>query len=90
VIAPEVLVMARKSWDDLMPADRRIVLASARDSVPFMRQLWDARVAEGVKVNEVETGPFRAQLKQVWDGFVATDEQRALLNSILALGGRNA
>jgi TRAP-type C4-dicarboxylate transport system substrate-binding protein len=98
VIAPEVLVMARKSWDDLMPADRPIVLTSARESVPYMRQLWDARVADarrklladGVKVNEVETGPFRSQVRQVWDSFVITEEQRALLNSILAVGGGNA
>lgn len=98
VIAPEVLVMARKSWNDLVPADREIVLASARDSVPFMRQLWDARVADarrkliadGVKVNEVATAPFRQRVKQVWEAFVVTDEQRALLRSILAMGGGNA
>lgn len=98
VIAPEVLVMARASWDDLTPADRAIVLASARDSVPFMRQLWDARVAEarrklladGVKLNEVATGPFREQVKPVWESFVVSDDQRALLKSILEMGGGNA
>lgn len=98
VIAPEVLVMAKKSWDDLSPADREIVRSSARDSVPFMRQVWDARVAKarseltagGVKVNAVDTGPFRETVKQAWNSFVVTDEQRALLNSILAMGGGNA
>jgi tripartite ATP-independent transporter DctP family solute receptor len=98
VIAPEVLLMAKESWDDLTSADQEIVLASARDSVPYMRQLWDARVnaarealiADGVRVNQVETGPFRERMLPVWDSFVVTAEQRSLMESILAMGGGNA
>jgi TRAP-type C4-dicarboxylate transport system substrate-binding protein len=98
VIAPEVLLMAKESWDNLTSADQEIVLASARDSVPYMRQLWDARVnaarealiADGVRVNQVETGPFRERMLPVWDSFVVTAEQRSLMESILAMGGGNA
>jgi tripartite ATP-independent transporter DctP family solute receptor len=98
VIAPEVLLMAKESWDDLTFADQEIVLASARDSVPYMRQLWDARVnaarealiADGVRLNQVETGPFRERMRPVWDRFVVTAEQRSLMESILAMGGGNA
>jgi tripartite ATP-independent transporter DctP family solute receptor len=98
VIAPEVLLMAKESWDDLTSADQEIVLASARDSVPYMRQLWDARVnaarealiADGVRLNQVETGPFRERMRPVWDSFVVTAEQRSLMESILAMGGGNA
>jgi tripartite ATP-independent transporter DctP family solute receptor len=98
VIAPEVLLMARESWDNLAKADQEVVLASARDSVPHMRGLWDARVAaarnallaDGVRVNQVETGPFRDRMIPVWDKFVVTPEQRALMKSILAMGGGNA
>jgi len=98
VIAPEVLVMSKESWDDLTSADREIVLASARDSVPFMRRVWDARVAEsrralmadGVRVNEVESAPFRARMRPLWEQFIKTPEQRALASAILAMGGGNA
>jgi tripartite ATP-independent transporter DctP family solute receptor len=98
VIAPEVLLMAKESWDDLTSADQDIVLASARDSVPYMRQLWDARVnaarealiADGVRLNQVETGRFRERMLPVWDSFVVTAEQRSLMESILAMGGGNA
>jgi tripartite ATP-independent transporter DctP family solute receptor len=98
VIAPEVLLMAKESWDDLTSADQEIVLASARDSVPYMRQLWDARVnaarealiADGVRLNQVETEPFRERMRPVWDSFVVTAEQRSLMESILAMGGGNA
>jgi tripartite ATP-independent transporter DctP family solute receptor len=98
VIAPEVLVMAKASWDSLTAADQSVVRASARDSVPYMRTLWDARVAEaqrklvadGVRVNRVDSAPFRERVKPVWASFVASDEQRALVNAIQAMGGGNA
>lgn len=98
VMAPEVLLMSKTAWDDLDPADREIVLASARDSVPFMRGLWDARVAEarsallasGVRTNEVDRAAFRARMRPVWEAFVRTPEQRRAVADILAMGGGNA
>lgn len=98
VIAPEVLVMSKASWDRLTTADQALVRASARDSVPYMRTLWDARVAEaqrklvadGVQVNRVNSAPFRERVKPVWESFVVSGEQRALVNAILAMGGGNA
>ena len=98
VMAPEVLLMSREAWDDLAPADREIVMESARDSVPYMRRLWDARVAaartaligEGVKVNEVDPAPFRERMLPVWRQFVKTPEEKALVDAILAMGGAGA
>lgn len=98
VMAPEVLLMSKTSWDDLDDADRRIVAQSASDSVPFMRRLWDARVSEaeaaltaaGVRVNEVGPEPFRARMRPVWEAYVKTPEQRALVEAILAMGGGDA
>lgn len=98
VMAPEVLLMSKTSWDGLAPADREIVLQSARDSVPYMRDLWDARVAEarsallaeGVEVNPVDPRPFRERMLPVWDQFVRTSEERALVEAILAMGDGNA
>jgi tripartite ATP-independent transporter DctP family solute receptor len=98
VMAPEVLLMAKSSWDDLGPADREIVMESARDSVPYMRALWDARVAEaraavtaaGVAINEIDPEPFRQRMRPVWEQFVRTPQDRALVDAILAMGGGNA
>lgn len=97
VMAPEVLLMSRNSWNDLDPSQREIVMESARESVPYMRRLWDARVAEArnaltasVKVNEVERAPFVERMRPVWDSFVKTPEQAALVQEILALGGKSA
>ena len=44
--SPEALLMSKRTFDALTPADREIVLAAARDSVPYMRALWDRMEAE--------------------------------------------
>jgi tripartite ATP-independent transporter DctP family solute receptor len=98
VMAPEVLLMSKTSWNDLAAPDREIVMESARESVPFMRGLWDARVAEaraaltadGVKINEVDREAFRTAMRPVWEAFVKTPEQRRVVDAVLALGGGNA
>jgi tripartite ATP-independent transporter DctP family solute receptor len=98
VLTPEILLMSKTRWDKLTPQQQAIVRSSARDSVPFMRKLWDARVAEakstvlasGVKVNEVDPEPFRLAMRPVWESFVKTAEQRELVAEIMAMGGGNA
>lgn len=98
VMAPEVLLMAKTTWESLSPGDREIVLASAQDSVPYMRRLWDARVADartallnsGVRVNEVDLAPFRERMHPVWETFVTSSAQRELVAMILAMAPGNA
>lgn len=66
--APDILVMSRKSFESLSPADRGLVVELARASVPVMRTLWDASEATarqqvidyGVKLNQVDMPAFRA------------------------------
>lgn len=66
--APDVLLMSRRSFEQLRPDDRARVVAAARDSVPVMRQLWDASETEareavqaaGVRFNDVDMEAFRA------------------------------
>lgn len=95
VIAPEVLVMSKSRWDKLEEEDRRIVREAARESVPFMRDLWDKRVddararllAAGVQVNEVEDkAAFAARMRPVWDRYIVSDQARRLVSAIEVLG----
>lgn len=98
VMAPEVLLMSKVSWDNLGAADREIVMESARESVPYMRRLWDARVvaarealiADGVRVNEVDPEPFRRRMHPVWESFVTSDAQKEVMRAALAMGDGNA
>lgn len=94
VIAPEVLVMSVRRWEKLTEADRAEVRKAAKDSVPFMRTLWDARVdaartkliAAGVKVNEIaDTAAFAVAMRPVWDKYVVSDAQRRLVKEIESL-----
>lgn len=91
VMAPEILVMSLSRWEKLSKADQEIVKQSARDSVPMMRDLWDARTIDsqkkikeaGVQVNEVEDQTaFSDLMTPVWDRYVVTDAQKALVKSI--------
>ncbi|WP_284052190.1 TRAP transporter substrate-binding protein [Stakelama marina] len=98
VMAPEVLLMSKTRWDKLTPGDREVIMESARDSVPYMRKLWDARVvsarkeviAAGVKANTVDRAPFRRLTRPLWGRFVTSDRGRELVRQIQDMGGSDA
>jgi tripartite ATP-independent transporter DctP family solute receptor len=51
-LAPEVLVFSKRVWDTLPPADQALIRKAARDSVPYMRKLWDEREVKSRKAVE--------------------------------------
>ena len=93
LLAPEVFVMSKISWDKLSPQDQQIVRASAKDSVPYMRDLWDAQVERsraivtgaGVEVNEVDPTPFAEAMTGMWERSLDNAQQRDLLSRVLAM-----
>lgn len=95
LLAPEAFVMSKVTWDSLSAEDQAIVKQSARDSVPYMRELWDAQVerskaiilASGVEVNELDPAPFAEAMKGMWQSALTSDRQRDLVNQVLALRG---
>ena len=58
LIVPEVLVMSKKSWDNLSPEDQAAVRQAAKDSVPFMREQWQAREKASEENRESYTKHF--------------------------------
>lgn len=95
VMTPEILVMSARTWGRLSREDQAVVQDCARQSIPFMRSLWDQRetaakarlIAAGVKVNEVDTAPFQALVAPVWDRFARNPRARALVDQIQAMPG---
>lgn len=93
LLAPEVFVMSKLSWDKLSPAEQAMLRQSARDSVPYMRKLWDDQVARsrktvlasGVAVNDVDPALFTGMMTGMWDSFITTAKQRELVERILSL-----
>ncbi|MER9305398.1 TRAP transporter substrate-binding protein [Mesorhizobium sp. M0293] len=91
-IVPEVLVMAKASWDKLSPEDQAIVRQAAKDSVVKMRELWDAQEkksrdiveAAGVKVSEIDKQPLIDAMKPVYDKYLSTPELKDLAARIQA------
>jgi tripartite ATP-independent transporter DctP family solute receptor len=91
-IVPEVLVMAKTSWDKLSPEDQAIVRQAAKDSVVKMRELWDAQEKKsrdivekaGVKVSEIDKQPLIDAMKPVYDKYLSTPALKDLAARIQA------
>ena len=93
VMAPEVLIMSKRRWDKLTPEDQALIRACASDSVPFMRQLWDDRVAasraivvaSGVEITTPDLAPFQAAVQPVWERYLNTPALKNLAADIQAV-----
>lgn len=92
--SPDVLLMSKAVFDDLAPADRDLLRAIARRSVPVMRALWDTREAEartiitqaGVSVNRPDRTAFEAVTRPVIERSLTDSRMRALYQRIQAEG----
>lgn len=93
LLAPEMFVMSKISWDKLTPDDQMLVREAAKQSVPYMRKLWDDQVARsmeivlasGVEVNEVDPAPFTEAMMGMWANFIDTPREQELVDAILSL-----
>ena len=91
--SPDALLMSKRTFDALAPADREIVLAAARDSVPYMRTLWDKMDAEsrahvlasGVQWNEADQAAFHRAAAPTIERYVRDAGLGDLYKSIRAL-----
>jgi tripartite ATP-independent transporter DctP family solute receptor len=65
--APEALLMSKRRFDTLSSSDKEVFLAKARESVPVMRALWDAKQTSarqtvldaGIQYNDADHDAFR-------------------------------
>ena len=90
-LAPEVLVFSKKVWDTLSKEDQAMIRKAAKDSVPFMRTLWDERevrsrkvvVATGTQVIEIANKQeFIDAMKPVYTKFANTPKLKDLVKRI--------
>jgi tripartite ATP-independent transporter DctP family solute receptor len=88
--SPEALLMSRRSFDALSPADRELVLSAAAQSVPYMRELWDKMEADSrahvlksaVAFNEVDRAAFQRASRPVLERHVNGNGLRELYELI--------
>ena len=78
LIVPEMLVMSKKTWDALSPADRTLVAKLSREAQLEERDLWqkyekaamDKAKAAGIEVITVsDKKAFQDAVKPVWDKY---------------------
>jgi TRAP-type C4-dicarboxylate transport system substrate-binding protein len=90
-LAPEVLVFSKKVWDTLSKEDQAALRKAAKESVPYMRKLWDEREvksrqvveAAGSQVNAVQNKQeFIDAMKPVYAKFANTPKLQSLVKRI--------
>lgn len=93
-MVPEVLVMAKATWDKLTPEDQAAVREAAKESIPFNREKWAAREKEseakvraaGVEVvADIDKAPFVAAMGPVYEKYASTPELKKLVEDIQAV-----
>lgn len=88
--APEALLMSKAKFDALPAADRDLIRAKARESVPVMRALWDQKQATarqtvldaGVHYNQAETELFRRAVEPMKRRYMADEAIAATVRRI--------
>ncbi|MFZ6762108.1 TRAP transporter substrate-binding protein [Roseomonas sp. KE0001] len=89
-MSPEILVVSKRSYDKLPKDLQTILREAAKDSVPEMRRLWQARtetarqavVEGGSRINEVDKALFEKAMQPVYDQFVRDAQMKSLVQRI--------
>ena len=88
--APDILLVSRRTFDSLAPADRQLLLETARESVAVMRRHWDesegqarkAVLEYGIQANEVDMAAFRKAAEPLRDEYLRQPTIEALYRRI--------
>ena len=91
--SPEALLMSKRTFDALTPDDRALLKETARESVPFMRALWDQMEAEsrqhvidaGIEISEIDMAAFTRAAQPLLKRYLQSDALRSLYDDIKAL-----
>lgn len=89
-MAPEILLFSKKVWDGLSPDDQKAIRAAAKESVGYMRRLWDEREtkslevvkAGGAQIVDVDKASFQAAMKPVYDKFLKDPKLQDMVRRI--------
>jgi TRAP-type C4-dicarboxylate transport system substrate-binding protein len=89
-MAPEVLLFSKRTWDTLSADDQKAIKQAAKESVVYMRKLWDEKeissqklvVAGGAIITQVDKAPFQAAMKPVYDKFIKDDKLKSLVKRV--------
>ena len=89
-MAPEILLFSKKVWDGLSPDEQKQIRAAAKESVGYMRKLWDEREAKslevvkagGAQIIEVDKSSFQTAARPVYDKFLKDPKLQDMVKRI--------
>ena len=90
-LSPEMLVFSKKVWDALPKEDQALLRKAAKESVPYMRKLWDEREIKSRKmaetagaqvINIANKQEFIDAMKPVYNKFANTPKLKDLVKRI--------
>lgn len=89
-MAPEMLLMSKKTYDGLTADEQKIIREAAKASVPYMRKLWDEKELAsrqlvekgGAQIVEVDKKSFQAAMKPVYDKFITDPKMKAMVKAV--------
>jgi len=91
--APDVLLVSQRTFQSLAPADREVLVRTARASVVIMRARWDesaaaaraAVLAAGVRFNDVDMPAFEAAVAPLLKDYIRNPQIGPLYRRIREL-----
>jgi tripartite ATP-independent transporter DctP family solute receptor len=91
-MAPEMLLMSKKVYDTLTPDEQKMIRAAAKESVPYMRKLWDEKegksraavIAGGAQIIEVDKKSFQDAMKPVYEKFITDPKLKDMIGRVQA------
>ena len=91
--SPEALLMSKRTFEALSSDDQALLLQLARESVPYMRSLWDRMEAEsrehvlaaGIEVTEIDMPAFQRAAQPLLERYLESESLRSLYTQIRAL-----
>lgn len=89
-LAPEMLLMSKKIYDGLTPDEQKAIRETAKQSVPYMRKLWDAKEAAsravvekaGAQIVTVDKKSFSDAMKPVYDKFITDAKLKDMVKRV--------
>lgn len=92
-MAPEILLFSKKVWDTLPADEQKQIRAAAKESVTYMRKLWDDREvkslaivkAGGAEIVDVDKASFQNAMRPVYDKFLKDPKLQDMVKRINAV-----
>jgi tripartite ATP-independent transporter DctP family solute receptor len=92
-MSPELLVFSKVIWDTLGEEEQDVIRQAAKESVPYMRELWDAREAKAraaveaggaTIISDLDRQGFVDAAQPVYEKFAADPKLQEMIKQIQA------